>query len=134
MKTITLKEAYAKATKGPLELMAVGSTFKLCTSEAESFVDRHHYLAGSPFVAELNDDFSGDEQHGKSRYEPIRDKAVLRANAALLSHAFNVLPEVVEAVVEYLESRRTCKNKVSAKHKLDVALTKANQVQIPETT
>lgn len=109
-KTITLKEAYSKATKGPLRLHQTdGKTYPSIRGD------------GSRCVADCGS----------------RSDQVAQANAALLAHAFNVLPEVVTTLEElrhWLTNPDLSKSVIEAYcHDIDLVLAKANQVAIPAT-
>lgn len=104
MKQITLKEAFEKATKGPLEI----NISEPCSIRRDSgFKVADTWLESDSTLEES------------------------KTNAALLAHCFNTYQELVEAAEAYLESRKTCKNKVSAEHNLKTALAKAQTITLP---
>lgn len=76
-----------RGTQGPAVLMAVSQTFKLCTPDGEKHVDTYHYLAGHPFIAEMNYDFRyGPTSPPQGSHEdPVR----LKANAEKLKRLWN---------------------------------------------
>lgn len=108
MKTITLKEAYAKAPKRPAKSDFVGNI------EMPGGLEWAH--------CQFGDCSSTDEQDAH--------------NAALLTHAFNVLPEVVKELAEAIAIIEYWKDKDAALERdwqhMKSVLTKANQVEVPE--
>ncbi len=111
MKTITLTSVYAKATKGPWLFAPSGPRMAEAYSQPFAIYEalNENLIAG----------VFGDVRGGES---------VARANAALLAHSFNVLPEVVE---ELTRLRDSLKRNGYATSFTDDILAKANQVQIP---
>jgi hypothetical protein len=120
MKTLTLKEAYAKATKIPLQC---GYGLKHCFHEGNKGVIVHV----TP-EAESNNGEDTEETVAEIWPGPT-DKY----DTALLAHAFNVLPEVVEA----LEIVRDCLGKGGWPPDsrqtaiIEKAIAKANTVKLP---
>lgn len=126
MKTITLKEAYAKATQGPLEID--GSSIQGQWPDFKVQV-----------AAMFTTSFAGKDANLNSI---VREETA--HNQALLVHAFNVLPEVV-AALEELEDALThsgpcqcCAGSNDEGHEESCrvliarqALAKANQVKLP---
>ena len=78
MSRISLDEAYARATKGPLKAAEAGY------EECHGVFARRIFSISDAEVAPANGYGEGDEQAA--------------VNAALLAHAFNVLLDVVEAL------------------------------------
>lgn len=84
---------------------------RIVTPKAEAFMKRNHYLAGAPFIAECNDDFSTNAQHDEAKrtgtYHRIRDEARAKANAALIVRAVNshaALVRIANLAVQMVES------------------------------
>ncbi len=79
-----------KHTALPWQFMEVGNTYKVCTLDGQSFVDRNHYLAGAPFICDINDDFSTDKEHEESHkvnyYSPILDPERLQSQCRFYCH------------------------------------------------
>lgn len=111
MKTITLKQAYQRATEGPYKSAEMGFKNNILNIEHTIFSMSDAEIV--PAVA-----------HAKT-------PAQASANAALLAHAYNVLPELVDALNLAFED--ACREERSQEliDALDVVLTKANTVHIP---
>lgn len=118
MKTLTLDEAFKQATQGPLTRKMLDGSTKFDHVLTSDGVNSVALVQSWP--------------HNK--IGPISQDQT-NANAALLAHAFNVLPEVVNLLDkameiikgEYPESQW----RELGVHDMEAALTKANQVQIP---
>ncbi len=101
-----------KHTPGPWQLMPVNNTYKICTADGERFVKQNHYLAGEPFICDVNDDFSGDGEHSGESYERVSNPKRCLANANLIAAA----PELFSLVQEktgadcFCQSHGTCWN------------------------
>lgn len=119
MKTITLKEAYAKATPGKL-------SFDRRNDGLVAF-----RIAGDGYI--IGEALFQNPVAGFTTSAPNREQA--QHNAALLAHVFNVLPEVAEALKVMLRLHRdTAKASLrglEATNIADAALAKASQVKIP---
>lgn len=93
--------------------MPVNSTFKVCTPEAKEFVDRHHYLAGMPFVADINDDFTTDAeqraQEGSGSYRATRNEALALANARFICRAANSHDDLVRDMSDAITELELCR-------------------------
>lgn len=120
MKTLTLKEAYAKATPGPFELD--GSSIEGQWPDFKVQV-----------AAMFSTSFAGKDSHLNAK---MNDET--KHNAALLAHAFNVLPEVVDALMAAQKDLQTTEQiHPRSRHTLSLAtqqmiveaLAKANQVK-----
>lgn len=118
MKTLTLKKAYATATPRPWKAVHVPA------SQLQS--NHFQVIGGSPHLPGLLQtvcNINGPHKH--SNYE---------ANAALMAHAVNALPDVVDALRMFMEQydgsgdeRRNRPEIIAAR----AALAKANKVEIP---
>lgn len=130
MKTITLKEAYTTALQGKI------STIANCETS-----ERHRYSLINDNVKLIADITAVAWKHGKQKKDPQA-----AANAALLAHAFNVLPEVVEALEkalvkcssisanifdDNLDRQKACANLRDVTQSARAAIAKANTLQIP---
>lgn len=81
----------------------------------ERFVGQNHYMAGEPFVCELNPDFGTDNDHAESRktgrYQPRSNPTRVEANARLIAAApayYAAAEQVAEAMASLLaEARET---------------------------
>ncbi len=127
--TIALEEAYKRATKGPL----VTSKFtSMQNKERQRIDDSEGRLIASTIRW-------GSESNGGNEME--LDRANM--DASLLAHAFNVLPELVEALnkahnlLNYIASHpkawETIHGRaVDTRAETSVALAKASKVEIPQ--
>lgn len=91
-------------TPGPWTLQPVGQTFKVGTEDMEAFSDETRYLAGEPYVAEVNDDFGTRQAHvlkaAHGCYEKTPDPQRVKANAELIMAA----PNMAYALTRLLEN------------------------------
>lgn len=112
MKTLTLKEAYALAAKGPMRTYQATAGTHLCADGR---------AADNEIVAYVKVSFHS--------IPPTEQNA----NAAILAHAFNVLPEAADALELAIDALPRPRNEeeIQLRIKLRNTLTKINTVQIP---
>jgi len=123
MKTITLAEAYAGATKGPLKQRCMDGSTKFDRSITSDDIVSIATVFAWP----------------GNKVSPITQDECDH-NAVLLAHAFNVLPEVVKMLAQAIACieasldevpEETREAMVSDMKRYQSALTKANQVKLP---
>lgn len=108
MKTITLSEAFAKATKGPL----IEHANPTVTSDGD----------GEPIpMIEI----AGDNHATTVGY------IVEPANAALLAHCFNCFEELYDSLFNLVDDWERVHGPIPADHEAKAILAKANQVTLP---
>lgn len=78
---------------GPWELMQVSRSFRVCTPQAEAFVESEHYLAGEPFIAEVNDDFHKAGEKVTREWTAERRRRIEETAQAL-----QAVPDMIEAL------------------------------------
>lgn len=140
MKTLTLKEAYVKASVGPLKAVE-----EISTDQSHEF---RHYIEtdGADFpkarsVAIMAGGAHCQPEGEMAKFYKPEILAENRVNSALLTHAFNVLPEALEALerlVDRFDSLPLAlKLRVATPFHVEIidraraAITKANSVSIP---
>lgn len=123
---LTLQEAYERATKGPLEADAYGDN-GVCFHEGNrARVSRN--------VAPTAEDQEGSSETVAEVWPTAGDQD--RYDAAILAHAFNVLPEVV-AMLEWLtgfhqDGDGKCIIDAEPIKQAKALLAKASTVEVPE--